>query len=169
MNHYFHLHYHPSMFLLPHLKQRLLRLLSLSQQQWRHHGLRGRSSPSRITRSSSQHIYPALPTPYAPRFALFEGESAYFVEFDTWIDLPWFQGEYGPLHYETMCFACYPLKFGIWYLASIWLRLKGSSCFILYIVYFAFLLYFLHTHLSHFASPVILACIYLIMLITVLG
>jgi transposase InsO family protein len=28
MNHYFHLHHHPSLFLLPHLKQRLLRLPS---------------------------------------------------------------------------------------------------------------------------------------------
>jgi hypothetical protein len=37
------------------------------------------------------------------------------------------------------------------------------------LVSFAFLLHFLHTHLSHFASPVILACICLIMLITVLG
>jgi hypothetical protein len=34
---------------------------------------------------------------------------------------------------------------------------------------FAFLLQFLHTHLSHFALPVILTCICLIMLITVLG
>jgi hypothetical protein len=40
---------------------------------------------------------------------------------------------------------------------------------ILYFVYFTFLLHFLHTHLSHFASPVILACICLIMLITVIG
>jgi hypothetical protein len=47
MNHYFHRHHHLSLFLLPHLKQRLLRLLPLPQQQWRHHGLRGRSSPSR--------------------------------------------------------------------------------------------------------------------------
>jgi hypothetical protein len=54
-------------------------------------------------------------------------------------------------------------------LLSIWLSLKGSWCFILYIVYFALLLHFLHTHLSHFASSVILACICLIMLITVLG
>jgi hypothetical protein len=46
MNHYFYLHHHPSMFLLPHLKQRLLRLPPPPQQQWRHHGLRGRSSPS---------------------------------------------------------------------------------------------------------------------------
>jgi hypothetical protein len=37
------------------------------------------------------------------------------------------------------------------------------------IVYFIFLLHFHHTHLSHFASPVILACICLIMLIIVLG
>jgi uncharacterized membrane protein len=36
-------------------------------------------------------------------------------------------------------------------------------------VSFAFLLHFLHTHLSHFASPIILACICLIMLITTLG
>jgi hypothetical protein len=42
MNHYFLLHHHPSMFLLSHLKQRLLRLLPLPQQQWRHHGLSGR-------------------------------------------------------------------------------------------------------------------------------
>jgi hypothetical protein len=37
------------------------------------------------------------------------------------------------------------------------------------IIYFAFLLHLLHTHLSHLASPVILACICLIMLISVLG
>jgi hypothetical protein len=36
-------------------------------------------------------------------------------------------------------------------------------------VSFAFLLHFLHTHLIHFASPVIIACISLIILITVLG
>jgi hypothetical protein len=35
-------------------------------------------------------------------------------------------------------------------------------------VSFSFLLYFLHTHLSHFASPTILAYIYLIMFVTVL-
>jgi hypothetical protein len=40
------LHHHPSMFLLSHLKQSLLRLLPLPQQQWRCHGLRGRSSSS---------------------------------------------------------------------------------------------------------------------------
>jgi hypothetical protein len=38
----------PSQFLLPHLKQRLLRLLPPPQQQWRRHGLRGRSSLSRV-------------------------------------------------------------------------------------------------------------------------
>jgi hypothetical protein len=46
---------------------------------------------------------------------------------------------------------------------------EGSWCFDMYIVYFAFLLHFLHTHLSHFASHVILACICLIMIIIVLG
>jgi hypothetical protein len=40
---------------------------------------------------------------------------------------------------------------------------------VFYLVYFAFLLHFPYTHLSHFASPVILACTCLIMLITVLG
>jgi hypothetical protein len=47
MNHYFLLHHHLSLFLLSHLKQRLLRLLPHPQQQWRCHELRGRSSPSR--------------------------------------------------------------------------------------------------------------------------
>jgi hypothetical protein len=45
-------------------------------------------------------------------------------------------------------------------------RLGALSCIF---VSFAFLLHFLNTHLSHFASPVILACICLIMLIIVLG
>jgi hypothetical protein len=45
----------------------------------------------------------------------------------------------------------------------------GVGAFALYIVYFTFLLYFLRTHLSHFPSHVILACIWLIMLITMLG
>jgi hypothetical protein len=49
------------------------------------------------------------------------------------------------------------------------LSLSGSWCFDVCIIYFAFLLHFLHTHLSHFASHVILACICLIMLIIVLG
>jgi hypothetical protein len=49
------------------------------------------------------------------------------------------------------------------------LGLRGSWCFGVYIVYFVFLLHFLHAHLSHFASPVIMACICLIMLIIVLG
>jgi hypothetical protein len=43
---------------------------------------------------------------------------------------------------------------------------------VLYLVYlypFTFLLHFLHTHLSYLASHVILACIWLIMLINVLG
>jgi hypothetical protein len=45
----------------------------------------------------------------------------------------------------------------------------GVGAFALYIVYFAFFLHFLHTHLNHLASHVILACICLIMPITVLG
>jgi hypothetical protein len=49
------------------------------------------------------------------------------------------------------------------------LGLRGSQCFGVYIVYFALLLHFLHTHLSHVASHVILAFICLIMLIIVLG
>jgi hypothetical protein len=44
----------------------------------------------------------------------------------------------------------------------------GGALFCIF-VSFAFLLHFLHTDLSDFASPVILACICLIMLITVLG
>jgi hypothetical protein len=36
------LHHHPSMFQLSHLKQRLLKVPPLPQQQWRRHGLRGR-------------------------------------------------------------------------------------------------------------------------------
>jgi hypothetical protein len=49
-------------------------------------------------------------------------------------------------------------------------RFEGDL--VIYLVYlhlFTFLLHFLHTHLSHFASPVILVCICLIILITVLG
>jgi hypothetical protein len=41
--------------------------------------------------------------------------------------------------------------------------------FLIYLYLFAFLSYFFCTHLSHFASLVILACICLIMLISVLG
>jgi hypothetical protein len=41
--------------------------------------------------------------------------------------------------------------------------------FLVYLYLFDFLFYFLHTHLSYFASPIVLACICLIMLITVLG
>jgi hypothetical protein len=48
MNLYIRLRHHPSLFLLPHLKQMLLRLLPLPPQQLRHHGLRGRSSLSRV-------------------------------------------------------------------------------------------------------------------------
>jgi hypothetical protein len=74
-----------------------------------------------------------------------QGELTFLVEFDASFDLPWFEGEL------VIC-----------------LGLRGSWCFIMYIVYFAFLLHCLYIHLSHFVSPVILACICLIMLITVL-
>jgi hypothetical protein len=40
---------------------------------------------------------------------------------------------------------------------------------LVYVYLFSFQLHFLHTHLSYFASPVILACICLIILIIVLG
>jgi hypothetical protein len=60
MNHYFHLHHHPSLFLLPHLKQRLLMLPPPLQQQWRRHGLRGeivseRGAPSHIQKRHPPH------------------------------------------------------------------------------------------------------------------
>jgi hypothetical protein len=48
------------------------------------------------------------------------------------------------------------------------LGLRGSWCFDVYIIYFAFPLHLLHTHLSHLTSPVIVACICLIMFITML-
>jgi hypothetical protein len=41
--------------------------------------------------------------------------------------------------------------------------------YLVYLYFFAFLLHFIHTHLSHIASPIILACICLIMFITMLG
>jgi hypothetical protein len=41
--------------------------------------------------------------------------------------------------------------------------------YFVYLYLFAFLLHFMHTYISHFASPVILVCIYSIMLIIVLG
>jgi hypothetical protein len=47
---------------------------------------------------------------------------------------------------------------------------KGEPVF--YLVYFypfTFLLHFLHTHLSYLASPIILACIWMIMHVLVLG
>jgi hypothetical protein len=57
MNHYFDLHHHPSLFLLPHLKQRLLRLPRPPQQQWRHHGLRGEiiSEPGAASHIQNAH------------------------------------------------------------------------------------------------------------------
>jgi hypothetical protein len=49
------------------------------------------------------------------------------------------------------------------------LRSYGPLVLSCILVYFVFLLHFCHTHQSHFASHVILACIFLIMLITMLG
>jgi hypothetical protein len=49
-----------------------------------------------------------------------------------------------------------------------WFEGELMICFV-YLYLFAFLLHFFHTHLNHSASPIILACIYSIMLITVLG
>jgi hypothetical protein len=46
---------------------------------------------------------------------------------------------------------------------------EGELVLLPCILYISFLLHFLQTHLSHFASHVILACTCLIMLITVLG
>jgi hypothetical protein len=45
----------------------------------------------------------------------------------------------------------------------------GAYDLLVYLYLFAFLLHFLHTHLSHLTSPVILVCICSIILITVLG
>jgi hypothetical protein len=55
---YFHIHHHPSLFLLLHLKQRLLRLSPPPQQQQRRHGLSGRSSLSReLPLTFRRHIH----------------------------------------------------------------------------------------------------------------
>jgi hypothetical protein len=58
---------------------------------------------------------------------------------------------------------------GNWCLPSVWLGLRGELVLFLVYCIFCFSLHFLYTHLSHFASPIILACICLIMLITMLG
>jgi hypothetical protein len=58
MNHYFYLHHHLSLFLLSQLKQRLLKLPPTPQQQWRCHGLRGRSFSSReLLLTFRRHIH----------------------------------------------------------------------------------------------------------------
>jgi uncharacterized membrane protein YjdF len=47
---------------------------------------------------------------------------------------------------------------------------EGEFVFhLVYLYLFAFLLHFLHTHLSYPVSPIILACIWMIMLVIVLG
>jgi hypothetical protein len=60
------------------------------------------------------------------------------------------------------CFACFATIVSS-------LHFYGPLALPCILVYFVFLLYFCHTHQSHFASHVILACISLIMLITMLG
>jgi hypothetical protein len=49
-----------------------------------------------------------------------------------------------------------------------WFQGEFVICLV-YLYLFAFLSHFIHTHLSHFASLVLLACICSIMLINVLG
>jgi hypothetical protein len=49
-----------------------------------------------------------------------------------------------------------------------WFEGEHVICLV-YLYHIAFLLHFLHTHLSHLASPIILACICSIILIIVLG
>jgi hypothetical protein len=41
--------------------------------------------------------------------------------------------------------------------------------YLVYLYHFAFLLYFLHIHLSYLVLPAILACIWMIMLVIMLG
>jgi hypothetical protein len=110
--------------------------------------------------------------------SLLYGESTFFVEFGVWFDCLclrgslWFAlatGRVLSFVIEKPWVWLLPSWVGNWCLSSIWLGLRGSWCFGVYIVYFVFLLYFLHTHVRHFASHVILTCIYLIMLIIVLG
>jgi hypothetical protein len=62
------------------------------------------------------------------------------------------------------------LRGGSWCLPSLWSGLMGSLCFALYIIYLIFIaLLFIYLPNLSIASPVILACICLIMLIIVLG
>jgi hypothetical protein len=107
-----------------------------------------------------------------------QGELASLVEFDACFDLPWFRGSMVFCIEKPCAFLAtlLSLKLGVaihiaWFEGGlvICLGLRGSWCFFLYVVCFALICHFLHTHLSHFASHVILAWICLIMLITVLG
>jgi hypothetical protein len=50
----------------------------------------------------------------------------------------------------------------------VWFEGELVICLV-YVYLFAFILHFLHTHLCHFASSIILACICSIMLIIVIG
>jgi hypothetical protein len=102
------------------------------------------------------------------------GELAPLIEFGAWFNLPWFEGEL-VIHLsfrEGMVFciekphvlvaALLSWKFGVCHpYGLVWGGLDVVSCI--------FVSFALHTHLSHFASPVILVCICLIKLIIVLG
>jgi hypothetical protein len=108
-----------------------------------------------------------------------QGELASLVRFDAWFVLPRVQG--GMVFYIekprilVTTLLSWKLVVAIhmaWFEESLCFALVwGRVCaFILYICIVCFSLTFaLHTHLSHFASPVILAYICLIMLIIVLG
>jgi hypothetical protein len=100
--------------------------------------------------------------------SLLQGELASLVEFDACCVSPWVLGEYALLHWEISWFGYCPLELEIGACHPNSLIWGGVSAFVLYIIHFAFLLHFLHTHISHLSSHVILACICLIMLITVL-
>jgi hypothetical protein len=70
-----------------------------------------------------------------------------------------------PLHSSYLLLCGGSLVFAI---HMAWFEGELVICLV-YLYLFAFLLYFLYTHLSYFASPVIIACICSIILIIVLG
>jgi hypothetical protein len=80
--------------------------------------------------------------------SLLHEELASLFEFSACLYLPWFQGEYGFCYCKSLYFSCYPLEFGNWYLPSLWLGLRGSLCFTLYILYPFYRIAFHHIHIS---------------------
>jgi hypothetical protein len=69
---------------------------------------------------------------------------------------------------DASCFAA--LQGRNWCLPSLWLGLRGSLCSILYICIFLlfYCIFFIFTEVNP-VSPIILACIWLIMLVIMLG